>query len=235
MNDLLARELAHVLKKNGIESDINIEGATEIQLNIEQIATISPSGALTYPPPKNEDLDLKQVVEKLAPILAEVREYTYLLEKASDVQSNSGNGDYKQLAEFKGAILAAKDVGEYGVQFATWELDGSGTGYTFGHYFGDDYASAKTDFALRSGLIQKGRYFTEEQLVEMYRCMQDTLDGNYELHPEQEQIITETCNQIQGALPNLLENIANSEQKLREWQEQGTQQVKPKFNMEQSM
>lgn len=32
---------------------------------------------------------------------------------------------------------------------------------------------------------KKGRHFTDEQLTEMYRCMQDTLDGHYELTEKQ--------------------------------------------------
>ena len=35
------------------------------------------------------------------------------------------------------------------------------------------------DFAIRSGLIQKERLFTPEQMTEIYRCCADSVDGDF--------------------------------------------------------
>jgi len=44
-------------------------------------------------------------------------------------------------------------------------------GVTLGHYYGDDYAGAKQDFAVvRAGLISENKLFTEECIIPMTYC-----------------------------------------------------------------
>ena len=48
--------------------------------------------------------------------------------------------------------------------------------------FVSNYDAAKRDFAVRSGLIPKQQLFREEQLIEIYRCCTDTLQGALNCH-----------------------------------------------------
>ena len=50
-----------------------------------------------------------------------------------------------------------------------------------GLYSSGNYDAAKRDFAVRSGLIPKQQIFQEAQLIEIYRCCTDTLQGSFEL------------------------------------------------------
>jgi len=113
----------------------------------------------------------------------------------------------RTLADFNGVILAGKEKERYGYQFATWRHDVSGTGFEQGNYFMNGYASAKLDFACRTGLVEKERQFTDEQLTEIYRCAQDTLDHEYELSDARISLLEKTQEQIEAAVPHLRERI----------------------------
>ena len=73
---------------------------------------------------------------------------------------------YKVLADFNGTVLAGVQS-KHGVHFVTWDWAYGHTGVCHGHYFMENYAGAKQDFAIRSGLIQKERLFTPEQMTEI--------------------------------------------------------------------
>ena len=70
----------------------------------------------------------------------------------------------------------------------------------------ENYAGAKQDFAIRSGLIQKERLFTPEQMTEIYRCCADSVDGDFfELTGEQEKMIRSVQQQIEECVPAMAE------------------------------
>lgn len=43
----------------------------------------------------------------------------------------------------------------------------------------DKYMDAKQDFAVRAGLIERQRLFTDEQLTDIYQSMNDTFEAEY--------------------------------------------------------
>lgn len=103
------------------------------------------------------------------------------------------------------------------MKFVTWDWSYDKTGLYQGHYHMNDYASAKEGFATRSGLVSENRLFNSSQFTEMYRCMADTIDSVYELTDEQTKLIESTQTQIESAVPDLQERIAQAN-------EQGLQQ-----------
>ena len=97
------------------------------------------------------------------------------------------------------------------------------TGVCHGHYFMENYAGAKQDFAIRSGLIQKERLFTPEQMTEIYRCCADSVDGDFfELTGEQEKMIRSVQQQIEECVPDLDERIRQQEEALEQVAQQQT-------------
>ena len=66
---------------------------------------------------------------------------------------------YKVLVDFNGTVLAGVQS-KYGVHFVTWDWAYGHTGVCHGHYFMENYAGAKQDFVIRSGLIQKEQLFS---------------------------------------------------------------------------
>ena len=130
------------------------------------------------------------------------------------------NAKDKVLADFNGTVLAGVQS-KHGVHFVTWDWAYGHTGVCHGHYFMENYAGAKQDFAIPSGLIQKERLFTPEQMTEIYRCCADSVDGDFfELTGEQEKMIRSVQQQIEECVPDLDERIRQQEEAL----EQATQE-----------
>ena len=153
----------------------------------------------------------ERACERATDLACTVREYMTLLEQAPPLQAQSLTGDYRLLADFNGAVLAAHPT-RLGVQFVTWDWSFDRTGLNQGNYFQENYAGAKQDFAIRAGLISKQQIFNQEQLVEIYRCCSDTLDAGFDLTAEQEKCIRSVQEQIAIVAPDTLERIREQEQ-----------------------
>lgn len=138
------------------------------------------------------------LLEQLIDIYHTVQEYITAYEKAPELKAVE---NYKLLSEFNGMVLAAKDMGLNGFQFVTWERCSDGVTVTLGHYHGDDYVSAKEDFATRSGLIPSHRLFTNEELAEIKRCVEFTIDNDEALTFEGEKKLNELADKINESLP----------------------------------
>ena len=107
---------------------------------------------------------------------------------------------YKVLADFNGTVLAGVQS-KYGVHFVTWDWAYGHTGVCHGHYFMENYAGAKQNFAIRSGLIQKEQLFSPEQLTEIYHCCADSVDGDF-FELTGEQVLT-LCIQPRNGSPQI--------------------------------
>ena len=132
------------------------------------------------------------------------------------------NAKDKVLADFNGTVLAGVQS-KHGVHFVTWDWAYGRAGVCHGHYFMENYAEAKQDFAIRSGLIQKEQLFTPEQMTEIYRCCADSVDGDFfELTGEQEKMIRSVQQQIEECVPDLDERIRQQEEALEQVAQQQT-------------
>ena len=133
------------------------------------------------------------------------------MEQAPPLKADSLDDRYKVLADFNGTVLAGRES-HYGVQFVTWDWDFDRSGLSHGHYWGDQYMSAKQDFVTRSGLIGEHNLFTQEQMTEIYRCCADTLESGYDLTAKEEKLIEGIRDQIERAVPDLAERIESLKQ-----------------------
>lgn len=89
-----------------------------------------------------------------------------------------------------------------------WDYDRKGV--TKGEYFINNFEAAKKDFAVRSGLFAGNRLFTDEQLAEVYRCIQEELDSGYEITEDRRTKLQDAAKQIEYAVPNLDELVMQS-------------------------
>ena len=76
----------------------------------------------------------------------------------SRTESNRAGGHLQNPRRFRGRG-AGRAAGKKGANFVTWEWDFDRNGVHMGHYFIEDYAGAKRDFAARSRLIEPQRLF----------------------------------------------------------------------------
>lgn len=202
MKDNYFKELSRVLKTHGIQSQTKGDERLEILANNQILCLVGKDGNICFNAQQHTTNETASIKEKLHPICYEVCEYTSLMKTASLVKSDSGNADFRLLADFGGAILAGKEL-ENGYQFATWEKDGSGTGYTYGHYFGESYAAAKEDFAIRSGLVHRDKLFNESEMTVMHKSMKAVIAEGTFLAFDEEALAEELCETLEHFHPAL--------------------------------
>lgn len=88
----------------------------------------------------------------------------------------------------------------------------SGDYFDGGHY----YQAAKLDFACRAGLVDGHRQFTDQQLVELYRCVCETLESGYPLTKERREVLEQAAEQVEGSVDDLDERVNLSNQREQE-------------------
>ena len=194
------REAAIVLAKEGFQLDEVHTDRLCILLDGSPLCEVTESGGVAY---RNEDIDEPERIaakDKVYEIVRTTAEYMRQMEMAPFLKADGLEDGYKVLADFNGTVLAGVES-KHGVHFVTWDWAYGHTGVCHGHYFMENYAGAKQDFAIRSGLIQKERLFTPEQMTEIYRCCADSVDGDF-FELTGEQVLT-LCIQPRNGSPQI--------------------------------
>lgn len=107
---------------------------------------------------------------------------------------------YKVLADFGDAVLA-EQFGKTGARFVTWEWDFDRKGVHAGHYHMENYEAAKLDFAVRAGLINEQRLFSDEQLGVIRNACAFALEDDATLSYAEEKQLQSVQEQIELLLP----------------------------------
>ena len=142
-----------------------------------------------------------------------------MLEAAPPLKAHGLEGDYRLLADFSGTVLAAHPT-DRGTEFVTWEWDYDRTGMWQGHYYGTNYAGAKQDFALRAGLIPRTLLFEPQELEDLYRCCQRTMELDESLtYPDAERL-TDLQERIEDISPGVGERVEAMLQQTQQQQQQ---------------
>lgn len=209
------QELRTALHREGFTPQPEQDELLPVEWDGLPLCRITADGGVRYWQEDVATPERERACERATDLACTVREYMTLLEQAPPLQTQSLTGDYRLLADFNGAVLAAHPT-RLGVQFVTWDWSFDRTGLNQGNYFQENYAGAKQDFAIRAGLISKQQIFNQEQLIEIYRCCSDTLDAGYDLTAEQEKCIRGVQEQIAIAAPDALDRIREQEQHLME-------------------
>ena len=183
---------------------------------------MTENGGITY---RNEDINEPERVaakDMVYEIVRNTAEYMRQMETAPFLKADGLEDGYKVLADFNGTVLAGVQS-KHGVHFVTWDWDYDRTGVVHGHYFMENYAGAKQDFATRSGLIQKEQLFSLEQLTEIYRCCTGSVNEDFfELTDKQVELIRSVQQQIEECVPDLDERIRQQEEALEQVAQQQT-------------
>lgn len=148
----------------------------------------------------NGDEHYYEINDCLLSAAALVREYDSAMEKAPDLKVDGLSQSYKLLAQYDNVVLAGRELNSGGFEFVTWRQNYNGVEH--GNYFGNNYSGAKEDFATRSGLVNEKKLFSDEEYVEMYRCVVDTLADSYELSDEHKEMLENLCRRIPEAVDN---------------------------------
>ena len=205
------RETAIVLAREGFQTGKTDTGKLRVLLDGVPLCEVTENGGITY---RNEDINEPERVaakDMVYEIVRNTAEYMRQMETAPFLKADGLEDGYKVLADFNGIVLAGIQS-KCGVQFVTWDWSFDRKGVCHGHYYtglysSGNYDAAKRDFAVRSGLIPERQLFQETQLIEIYRCCTDTLQGSFELSYNQEKTIQDVRKQIEECLPDIMERI----------------------------
>ena len=211
MNERFFNELSYRLVQEGIDAGPLQNDTLPLRQDGQEVGVLTDGGmARIY----KEHLDTPGVSDlcfQAGDIAMEVWTYINQMEQAPPLKAMSLKDPYKLLAEFNGYVLGGMES-KYGVQFTTWARTHGNTGLTYGNYFGNDYAAAKQDFAVRSGLVSKYRILSDEQLTEVYRCVKDFLEEDMTQTAAQEDRLKGIQEQVGLAIPDVEERLCESQQ-----------------------
>lgn len=203
MNDKFFPELTRRLRREGITVG---EAGSYLPVLAEgrTVMRIDQGGTILLAPGAMDDPVVGRTYDAVDRITTQVREYTTAMVTAPPLVADGLHDGFCLLSEFNGVLLAGRELKEgHGYEFTTWRRDGTGTGVCNGNYYMNDYDGAKLDFACRARLVQDSRQFTDEQLTELYRCIHETLDGEYPTTWERRTILTGAAEQIELSVNDL--------------------------------
>ena len=214
MTDFSKRYLAEVgrrLQYEGFTIWPEHEGLLLVEKDARQVCTVNIRGSMGYDPDYVRQNGLEDILEQVRMITRETNTYMHLMEQAPPLLAEGLTGDYRLLAEFNGAVLVGHHT-QYGLEFITWYRTHDHS-LEHGHYYdtssgADAYAAAKRDFAVRSGLLPADVLFTTEQLAVIYDAAQNMTVQGLVSNPEQEKLLEEIMEQIQEAVPQVID-LAN--------------------------
>ena len=188
------------LHRAGFET-LPVEGEQlPVLWNGAPLCRITGKGSVFY---RREDADTSQAEDALyrvEDIAAKTLEYMTAMETAPRLKATDLTGAYRILADFGDAVLAGHPT-ERGVQFVTWEWDFDRQGVHAGHYFMENYEAAKKDFAVRAGLVESQRLFSDDQLAVIRTACEFALENDATLSYAEEKQLQSVQEQIELLLP----------------------------------
>lgn len=203
--DTFFAEIGIALQRIGCNAAPSQGELCEVSYEGLPLCKIMSTGSVRY---RENEIGRKERSNALYRVIAEaqsVAEYVRLMQNSPVLKADGLHGEYKMLADYNDTVLAGRQT-KYGIQFITWDWSYKHSGVTQGHYWDGDYQAAKQDFAVRSGLVKRSLIFKDEQLTEMYRCIQDTLNQDFDLTREQRHLLEGTQEQITDLFPELSQN-----------------------------
>ena len=204
------KELARVIRGLGLNITPDEEKELlEVDYQGSPLCTIGING-LRFIPENAKPESRRDLIDKISDKQREIREYINAYENAPPLKAEDLEDGYKLLAEYNRVVLAVKDMDQHGYKFVTWDRTYGNTGLTLGHYV-FDYEAAKQDFAVRSGLADKSRIFTNEQMTDIYRALDYYRYQNPDITVKQEDAVKDLMEKIEYAVPGV-ESILDTEQ-----------------------
>lgn len=198
------------IKEQGITNAELRDTCIEIYEGNAEIFKIDSKGSMFYSADNKFRSIVDMLHDKIQPIVCDVDEYLKAMENSSELKAVDFNMPYRKLAEFNEIVFAGLEHKDGSFEFATWEYRKNALHQ--GHY-NPDYRKAKEDFATRSGLVNAKLIFKNTELVEIYRCLEDTLGNGYELTDEQRKMLEDMQDRIQYSVLGFEELLKESMEK----------------------
>ena len=172
-------ELARRLRAAGITAGRPEKNRLTVLLNNQPVLSVSAGSDVFLLPAGSNQPEAGELYHKVAQTADEVYAYVDAVQTAPLLHASGLSEEFHLLADFGGAVLAGRELENgWGYQFVTWIWDHDRTGVSHGHYYEEDFQGAKQDFAVRAGLVESQRLFSDEQLAVIKNACEFALEAD---------------------------------------------------------
>ncbi len=105
---------------------------------------------------------------------------------------------YTKFFEVENIVLGAKILENDTIEYITWQYTDNRKDVADAHYYFDDYAAAKEDFAIRAGLIEKDKIFQRADMKAVYAACVYLLISRDSLTAKQKERLTNILDRIEA-------------------------------------
>ena len=194
------REVEQKLLRKELDARLLEDGLIHVRWNEKPLCSVDRDGIVRFRPADIAGLEVDRQLRTVVQTAAQTKEYMRIFERAPTMKALGLDDTYKVLADFGDAVLAGRCC-KTGAKFVTWEWDFDRQGVHAGHYFMENYEAAKQDFAIRAGLINEQRLFSDEQLAVIRNACEFALEDDVTLSYAEEKQLQSVQEQIDFILP----------------------------------
>ena len=194
------QELERKLLRKELDAKLREDGLLHVGWNEHPLCSVDGNGTVRFRPADITGPKVDRQLRMVTQTAEQVKEYMRIFERAPALKAAGLDEDYKVLADFGDAVLAGRSC-KTGAKFVTWEWDFDRQGVHTGHYHMENYEAAKLDFAVRAGLINEQRLFSDEQLAVIRNSCEFALEDDATLSYAEEKQLHSVQEQIELLLP----------------------------------
>ena len=158
------QEVERKLLRKELDARLLEDGLVYVRWNEKPLCSVDRDGIVRFRPADITGPEVDRQLRTVIQTAGHVKEYMRIFDRAPALKAVGLDDTYKVLADFGDAVLAGRSC-KTGAKFVTWEWDFDRQGVHAGHYFMENYEAAKKDFAVRAGLVESQRLFSDEQLA----------------------------------------------------------------------
>ena len=194
------QEVEQKLLHRELDARLLEDGLIRIKWNGQPLCSVDRDGIVRFRPADITGPEVDRQLRTVIQTAGHVKEYMRIFERAPALKAIGLDDTYKVLADFGDAVLAGRSC-KTGAKFVTWEWDFDRQGVHVGHYFMENYEAAKKDFAVRAGLVESQRLFSDEQLAVIRTACEFALEDDATLSYAEEKQLQNVQEQIESLLP----------------------------------
>ena len=194
------QEVEQKLLRKELDARLLEDGLIRVKWNGQPLCSVDRDGIVRFRPADITGPEVDRQLRTVIQTAGHVKEYMRIFERAPTLKVVGLDDSYKVLADFGDAVLAGRSC-KTGAKFVTWEWDFDRQGVHAGHYFMENYEAAKQDFAVRAGLVESQRLFSDEQIAVIKNACEFALEDDATLSYAEEKQLRSVQEQIELLLP----------------------------------
>ena len=194
------QEVEQKLLRKELDAKLLDDGLIHIRWNEKPLCSVDGDGIVRFRPADITGSEVDRKLRTVTQVAAQVKEYMQIFDRAPALKAVGLDDTHKVLADFGNAVLAGQ-LGKKGAKFVTWEWDFDRRSVHAGHYFMENYEAAKKDFAVRAGLVESQRLFSDDQLAVIRTACEFALENDATLSYAEEKQLQSVQEQTELLLP----------------------------------